>query len=170
MIFQRCQHAILWSKGLNKMSWNYLILLSIKNYSSCMNDDLIYISHSSDLDTGWNGNKKDYLCQKLLVWCFMSQSTAVVMLRWSVYLTTLFLLGKSQAVDQYFAHTYSNPSWISGREENGCINYFMVNLCKSMGLGRDWNCYPSICSQTRYWLWYMAGSLSEVDICMQTSY
>ena len=46
----------------------------------------------------------------------MSQSTAMVMSRRSVHLTTLFLLGKlEQAVNQYFVHilslvTDNNPS------------------------------------------------------------
>ena len=44
-----------------------------------------------------------------------------------------FFLGKlDQAVNQYFVHL---PSWISGREENGCRNYFTINLCQSMGQG-----------------------------------
>ena len=52
----------------------------------------------------------------------------------------------------------NNPSWISGREENGCRNYFMINLHKSMGSGRDWTSDAWICSQTRTF------------ICSQTHY
>ena len=45
---------------------------------------------------------------------------------------------------------------ISGREENDCRNYFMINLHESMGPGRDQTRGPWICSQTR--------------ICSQTCY
>ena len=61
-----------------------------------------------------------------------------------------------------FAFTDNNPSWISGREDNGCRIYFMINLGESMGLGQDrtsdpWICSQThICSQTRYRLCYMA--------------
>ena len=36
--------------------------------------------------------------------------------------------------------TDNNPSWISGRKENGHRDYFMINFHKSMGLG--WNSWP----------------------------
>ena len=39
--------------------------------------------------------------------------------------------------------------WISGREENDCRKYFMINLNESMGPGRDRTRDPWICSQTR---------------------
>ena len=60
-----------------------------------------------------------------------------------------------QLVNKYFVHilslvTDNNPSWISGREENGRRNYFMINLCKSMGLGQDWIRDPWINSLTHY--------------------
>ena len=66
----------------------------------------------------------------------------------------IFPLGKlDYAVNQYFMHTLSletdnNPSWISGREENGRRNYFMINIQESMGPGQDWTRDPWICSQT----------------------
>ena len=62
---------------------------------------------------------------------------------WSVYLTSLYFLGKlDKAVNQYFVLilllvTDKNSSRIRGREENGRRNYFMINLHKSMGPGRD---------------------------------
>ena len=72
----------------------------------------------------------------------MSQSTAMVMLRQSVHLTTLFP-GQAwlSGLNQYFVHilwlvTDNNPSWISRREENGSRNYCMINLHQSMGPGR----------------------------------
>ena len=55
-----------------------------------------------------------------------------------LYLTTTFL------------------EWFSGREENDCRNYFMINLHKSMGPGLDRTHDPWICNQTR--------------ICCQTRY
>ena len=68
-----------------------------------------------------------------------SQSTAMVMC-----LTTLFFLRKLDyyAVNQFFVHilslvTDNNPSWISGREKNGCRNYFMTYLHKTMGPNRN---------------------------------
>ena len=54
----------------------------------------------------------------------------MVMLGWSVHLTTLFFLGKfDQADDQYSVHipspvTDNNPSYISGREKMA-IDQFM---------------------------------------------
>ena len=54
--------------------------------------------------------------------------------------------------------------WFSGREENDRRNYFMINLHKSMGPGRDRTRDPWICNQTsiscqtryrlRYAAWY----------------
>ena len=44
--------------------------------------------------------------------------------------------------------TDNNPSSISGREENGHTNYFMINLHSSMGPGQDQTRDPRICSQT----------------------
>ena len=59
--------------------------------------------------------------ESLFVWDFMSQSTAKVMLRWSVHLTTLFP-GQTwlEAANQYFVHilslvTDNNPSWFGER-------------------------------------------------------
>ena len=43
----------------------------------------------------------------VLVCCFMSQATAMVMLGLSVHLTTLFLGKLEQAVNQYFEHILS---------------------------------------------------------------
>ena len=79
-------------------------------------------------------------------WLFTPQSTAMVMLGWSVHLTTLF----SWATD-------NNPSGISEREENGLRNFFMINLQESLGLDRDQTHDPWICSQTRYQLHYVVG-------------
>ena len=55
---------------------------------------------------------------------------------------TFFLGMHDLAVNQYFVHTLSlvndnNPSWISGREENGRRNYFMINLRERMGPDQD---------------------------------
>ena len=36
----------------------------------------------------------------------------------------------------------------------------MIKLQESMGLGQDQTGYPWICSRTRYWLRYVARSLS----------
>ena len=60
----------------------------------------------------------------------------------------IFFLGKLDlVVNQYFLHilllvTDNNPSWISGREENGGRNYFIIELNKSIGPGRDWTHNP----------------------------
>ena len=74
---------------------------------------------------------------------------------------TFFLGRLEQGVNQYFVHimslvTDNNLFWISGREENGCRNYYMINLHESMGPGRVGARDPWICSQTR--------------ICNQTGY
>ena len=59
-----------------------------------------------------------------LVWLFTSQSTAMVMSRWSVQLTTLFARASLTTVSDLpvlRAHTiachWQQPLWISGREE-----------------------------------------------------
>ena len=83
-----------------------------------------------------------------------------------------FFLGKlDEAFNPYYMHilslvTDNNPSWMSGREENGRRNYLMINLHVSMGLGRDQTRNPWICSQTRYWLRYLARQyvISETSI------
>ena len=67
-------------------------------------------------------------------------------------------LSESPAQD-HFVHILSlvtdNPSWISGREENDCRNYFMINLRESMGPERDQTCNPWVCSQlVDNKLWY----------------
>ena len=66
------------------------------------------------------------ICMFGLVWCLMSQSTAMVMPGRSVHLTTLFLGKLDKANNQFFLHIpllgTDNPSWISGREENGHRN------------------------------------------------
>ena len=97
----------------------------------------------------------------------------------SVHQTTLFFLGKhDEAVNQYFIHilslvTDNNPSWISGREENGRRNDFIVNLQESMGTGWDPTPDPWICtqtcisSQTHYWLCYktwLSVSFSGISV------
>ena len=113
---------------------------------------------------------------------FMSQSTAMVMSRQPVHLTTLFILGKlEEAVHQYFAHILSLvtdkiPSGISGREENGGRNYFMINLHESMGPGwnqtRDtWICSQTpICSQAGYRLRYTARSTKYLTVTFNPLY
>ena len=57
---------------------------------------------------------------------------------------TFFLGMLEQAVNQYFAHIL----WLvtlelfSGREENVCRNYFMINFHESMGPGTGSNWRP----------------------------
>ena len=61
----------------------------------------------------------------------------------------------------------NNPYWINGREQNGCGNDFMINLHKSMRLGRYRTLDPwissqtPICSQARYRLLYAARRFIE---------
>ena len=81
-----------------------------------------------------------------------------------------FFLGMLDlAINQSFVHilslvTDNNPSWISGREENGRRYFFKINLRESMEAGQDQTCDPWICSQTRicsqtcnwlryFWFW-----------------
>ena len=97
-----------------------------------------------------------------MVLFFRSQSTAMVMLGRSVYLTTLFFLGKLDlAVNQYFVHVLSlvpdnNPS--RRREENGWRNDFMINLHESMGLNLQLRyavglaTRPTLCGWKRVWI------------------
>ena len=92
---------------------------------------------------------------------FTSQSTAMAMLGWSVHIKTLLLRKLDYGVNLYFMHmhslvTDSKPCLISRREENGQINYFMINLHESMGPGRDRTCDPWIGSQTLYRVRYVA--------------
>ena len=67
------------------------------------------------------GTKDRFFCVSVFSLIFTSQSTAMVMSRWSDQLTTLFFLGQlGKAVYQYFVHilllvTDNNPSWISER-------------------------------------------------------
>ena len=84
---------------------------------------------------------KTFVSKKFcFVWCLTSQSTAMVMSGQSVHLTTLFFY-------QYLMHmllhvTDKNPSWISGREENGRRNYFKINLHKVWDLRPGSNSRP----------------------------
>ena len=67
-----------------------------------------------------------------------------------------FFLGKLDlAVNQCFMHilslvTDNNSSCISGREENGCGNYLMINLHGSMGQGPGSNWPPLDLQSDRY--------------------
>ena len=93
------------------------------------------------------------MCCFCLVCFFTSQSTAMVISGWSAHLTTLFSW-VSLTKQLTFVHilslvTDNNPSGISGREENGRRNFFVINLCESMGLCLDQICSPWISSQTR---------------------
>ena len=59
------------------------------------------------------------------------------------------------SVNQYFVHilslaTQNKHSCISGREENGCGNYFRICFRESTVLGRDQTNDPWICSQIHY--------------------
>ena len=56
----------------------------------------------------------------------------------------------------------NNPSWISGSEENGLRNYFMINLHKSIGPDWDQTHDPWICSQACYWLCYPLGPFDSL--------
>ena len=60
----------------------------------------------------------------------------------SIHIIALF--PGQAAVNQYFVQihvlslvTDNNPSRFSGRKENDCRNYFMINLHESMGPDRD---------------------------------
>ena len=63
----------------------------------------------------------------------------------------------------YFVYNWQHPFLNQQKEENGGRNYFMINLHKIMGLGRDrirdpWNCSQTcICSQTRHQLRLVTG-------------
>ena len=85
------------------------------------------------------------------VWGFTSQSTAMVMLRWSVHLTTLFP-GQAWLSGQpvLHAHTFACnwQAFLNQRKENDHRNYFIINLHESMGPGRDRTLDPWICSWT----------------------
>ena len=83
-----------------------------------------------------------------LVCFFTPQSTAMVMSP-----NHAFFLGKLHILSLV---TVNNPSGISGREENGHRNYFMINLHECMEPGRDRTRDPWICSQTCYQLRYTA--------------
>ena len=49
-----------------------------------------------------------------------------------------------------FACNWQQPFLNQQKEENDCRNYFMINLHKRMGLGRNQTCNTWICSQTCY--------------------
>ena len=66
---------------------------------------------------------------------FTSQSTAMVMLRRSVHLTTLFLGKLDKAVNQYLVHILSNVNDNKQKEEDERRNYFTINIHESMGPG-----------------------------------
>ena len=73
-----------------------------------------------------------------LVSFFTSQSTAMVISELSVHITTLFPGQAWISINQYLVHilslvTDNNPSWIRGREENGCRNHFMIVSVKVRG-------------------------------------
>ena len=75
---------------------------------------------------------------------------------------TFFLGNRDFAVSQYFMHilslvTDNKPSWISGRDENGGRNHFMMNLQESIGPGLDGIRETWICNQTSYRLCNAAG-------------
>ena len=93
------------------------------------------------------------MCCFCLVCFFTSQSTAMGISGWSAHLTTLFswvsLTNQLTFVHILSLVTDNNPSGISGREENGRRNYFVINLRKSMGPGLDRTPSPWISSQTR---------------------
>ena len=80
----------------------------------------------------------------LFLCCFTSQSTAMVIMGWSVHLTTLFPgQAWTSSSPVLRAHTFAR-NWqpflndsFSRRKENDRRNYFMVNLHESMGPGRD---------------------------------
>ena len=94
-------------------------------------------------------------CFVCLVWCFTSQSTAMVLSGRSVHLTTRFSWASlTKRLTILSLVTDNNLFWISGREENGRKNYFMINFHESMGLGWDLTHDPWICSQRRYRLHY----------------
>ena len=100
----------------------------------------------------------------VLCWCFMSQSTIFLScwffgLVWCLYNIPVNSYGHVGMVSSpdhtswlstkctYFAcNTDNKPSWISGKEENGLRNYFMII---SMGPGWDQTRNPWICSQMR---------------------
>ena len=100
---------------------------------------------------------------------FRPKSTAYVVAGRSVNLTTLFswvCLNKrlTSTSCTYFCLKLTTTllKCFSWREENGRRNCFMINLQESMGPGQvrtrnRWICNQTrICSQTRYWLPYVA--------------
>ena len=109
---------------------------------------------------------KENIC---LGWGYMSQSTAMVMWRRSVHLTTLFpgqawLSGKPVLCAQTFTCNKQQPFLYQRKEVNDCRNYFMIDLYKSMRPGRDQTRNPWLCSWTRYRMcygaWWNADMLS----------
>ena len=73
---------------------------------------------------------------------FTSQSTAMVMSRWSVDLTTLLLGELDLAVNQYFVHTLSLPFLNQWKKENDRVNCFMINFHEITGTGPGSNLRP----------------------------
>ena len=128
------------------------------NYPACKEHPL-FLNRYTQSTVSYD-NQQYCLFLYFTVWFFTSQSTAMVMSGRSVHLTTLFSwasLTKLLTSTEYFMYilllvTDNNQSWISRREENGCRNYFMMNLHESMGPGHDWTRHPWICSQTCIWL------------------
>ena len=109
-------------------------------------------------------------CHFDLVCFFTSHSTTMVMsvgtvsspnhtFSWAILTKQL-----TSTLCTYFSLVTDNsPSWISGREENGHRNYFMINLHESMGPGRDGTSNPCQlfksaafyvkCTSDYFWSW-----------------
>ena len=100
------------------------------------------------------------------VFCFVSgftsQSTAMVMLKWLVHLTTHFSWARltkqlTSTLCTYFRLKLSTTLLETAKEEN----YFMIKLHQSMGPGQNGTRDPWICSWTHYRLSYRAAALKS---------
>ena len=91
----------------------------------------------------------------LFVCGFTSQSTAMVMLRQSVYLTTTF---SRAGLDKFstFACNRQHPFLKQQKEETDHRKYVMINLQESIGPGLDQTHDPWISNRTHYQLHYGA--------------